>query len=220
MKTNSYLESIYEVSQAVDHSGDPYWCCELTLEKIAALGLRNGMIKIMDHDPGVVGGGEVINDHLRIGIIDRVSRKGKPLIAVMDSGESGADGNTVYYICVPVRYDHVTMAVLAAEHENAGEDDLENDLQLLSILASLLVAPIKQIISGSGSEASPLRAKNAKLPLTRMVENFERKLIIEALRKTMGNQTKAAALLGVSLRIINYRIGKLNLDYRRFRKVG
>jgi Nif-specific regulatory protein len=49
------------------------------------------------------------------------------------------------------------------------------------------------------------------------VENFERELIIAALKRTGGNQTKAAKDLGTSLRVINYKINKYRIDCRVFR---
>ena len=221
MKTNTYLENIYEASKVGDDATDPYRCVEQILEKIEAVGLRNGTIKIIDGDHGWVGReDEALSDRLRGGIIERVARKGRPLIAALDGGERVNDGNGSYLICVPVRYGHDTMAVLAAEHQNVDEDVLEKDLQFLSVLSSLLVVPVQRIQPSSDQKGVSLSAKKTKLPLTRLVENFERELIVAALKKTLGNQTKAAALLGVSLRIINYRIGKLNLDYRRFRKVN
>ena len=52
---------------------------------------------------------------------------------------------------------------------------------------------------------------------TGAVENFERELIIDSLKKCQGNQTKAAQLLDTSLRIINYKIAKLNINPRQFK---
>jgi len=49
------------------------------------------------------------------------------------------------------------------------------------------------------------------------VENFERELIVEALKQANGNQTKAAQLLETSLRIINYKIHRYNIEPRKFR---
>lgn len=49
------------------------------------------------------------------------------------------------------------------------------------------------------------------------VENFERELIVEALKKTNGNQTKAANLLDSSLRIINYKIGRYEIDPKQYK---
>jgi Nif-specific regulatory protein len=49
------------------------------------------------------------------------------------------------------------------------------------------------------------------------VERFEREMIIDALKKTNGNQTKAAALLDTSLRIINYKIHNYGIDPKQFK---
>ncbi|MEN8141691.1 MAG: sigma 54-interacting transcriptional regulator [Thermodesulfobacteriota bacterium] len=55
------------------------------------------------------------------------------------------------------------------------------------------------------------------LPFSAAVENFERELIIEALKQTKGNQTKAAKHLGSSLRIINYKIHKLDIQAKDYK---
>lgn len=48
-------------------------------------------------------------------------------------------------------------------------------------------------------------------PLSDAVDEFERELIMKALQRTGFNQTKAAALLGTSRRILKYRIEKLKI---------
>ena len=47
---------------------------------------------------------------------------------------------------------------------------------------------------------------------TAAVENFEKELIIDGLKKNNGNQTKTAKYLDTSLRIINYKIHQYNID--------
>jgi Nif-specific regulatory protein len=54
--------------------------------------------------------------------------------------------------------------------------------------------------------------------LSGAVANFEKEMIIEALADTGGNQTRAAKLLDTSLRIINYKINKYNIDVSQFKK--
>lgn len=49
------------------------------------------------------------------------------------------------------------------------------------------------------------------------VRNFEIELITEALKDSQGNQTKAAENLGITKRMIQYKITKYEIDYRRFR---
>ncbi len=55
------------------------------------------------------------------------------------------------------------------------------------------------------------------LSLSAAVENCERELIVEALKKVNGNQTKTAELLDTSLRIINYKIHKYNIDVQDYK---
>jgi Nif-specific regulatory protein len=56
--------------------------------------------------------------------------------------------------------------------------------------------------------------------LSSVVEAEERSLIINALQETGGNQTKAAKVLGTTKRIIQYKITKLGINPKLFRKHG
>jgi len=47
---------------------------------------------------------------------------------------------------------------------------------------------------------------------------FEKELIIDSLKMSRGNISLAAAELGTTKRILNYKIGKMGIDYREFRK--
>lgn len=67
--------------------------------------------------------------------------------------------------------------------------------------------------SESTNEGNPLSLSSA-------VENFERELIIDALKKAKGNQTKTAKLLDTSLRIINYKIHKYEIEPSDFKIKG
>ncbi len=49
--------------------------------------------------------------------------------------------------------------------------------------------------------------------LATMTRNYERKLIIQALTETNGNQAKAARLLNTTQRIIGYKIKQLNIQF-------
>ncbi len=64
--------------------------------------------------------------------------------------------------------------------------------------------------------ADPRSAENP-LSLTAAVENFEKELIIEGLKKNNGNQTKTAKYLDSSLRIINYKIHQYDIDPKKYR---
>jgi len=47
--------------------------------------------------------------------------------------------------------------------------------------------------------------------------NYERELIIDALKSARGNMAKAARLLSTTERIIGYRIRKLDIEPKKYR---
>jgi len=55
------------------------------------------------------------------------------------------------------------------------------------------------------------------LSLSAAVENFEKDLIIDGLKKNRGNQTQTAKSLDTSLRIINYKIHQYDIDPKTFK---
>ncbi len=57
----------------------------------------------------------------------------------------------------------------------------------------------------------------SRVDLITTVEIYEKDLILDALKSSRGNQAKAAVLLGSTERIINYKVKKYQIDYRRFR---
>jgi DNA-binding NtrC family response regulator len=54
--------------------------------------------------------------------------------------------------------------------------------------------------------------------LDQIVETFERNIIEKALKETHGNQTKAAQLLGISKRKIQYKVNMYGIDYRSIKE--
>jgi len=57
----------------------------------------------------------------------------------------------------------------------------------------------------------------AKLSFTPAVEAFEKEMIIEALKKSNGISSRAAQELGLTQRIMNYKIDKYGIEPRRFK---
>ncbi len=76
------------------------------------------------------------------------------------------------------------------------------------VIQSLHLPPTLQ--SGTSNSGKPLS-------MSAMVANFERELIIEALKQCNGNQTRAAKYLDTSLRIINYKIHNYGIDPKQFK---
>ena len=93
--------------------------------------------------------------------------------------------------------------------------ELENLLERLTILTpheSITLDDLPREMR-SAEPVAPL--KDAVLegarPLGEAVDEFERAIILKALKKTRFNQTKAAALLGTSRRVLRYRMEKLQI---------
>jgi Nif-specific regulatory protein len=80
-----------------------------------------------------------------------------------------------------------------------------------STITSVHLPPTLQSAESVGSSSG------RPLSFGQAVENFERDLIIEALKQCNGNQTKAAERLETSLRIINYKIHNYGIDPRQYK---
>ena len=65
--------------------------------------------------------------------------------------------------------------------------------------------------TGTESDTLPDRS------LEDAVASLEREMIIDALKNTRGNATKAAALLKTTVRKFNYKAKTYNVDYRLYR---
>ncbi len=65
------------------------------------------------------------------------------------------------------------------------------------------------------SDTSNTRSED--LSYEEMVSNFEREIIIDALKKTKGNKSKAADLLKTTQRIIGYKIANLEIDFNKYK---
>ncbi len=62
--------------------------------------------------------------------------------------------------------------------------------------------------------------ESAGTTLTGSVENLEREMILEALKSTHGHQGNAARQLGITLRILGYKIQKYNIDPKIYASKG
>ncbi|MBO5781257.1 MAG: AAA family ATPase, partial [Opitutales bacterium] len=71
--------------------------------------------------------------------------------------------------------------------------------------------------TGQSTNTSKL-SEEAEVDFTAMVRSFERELISEALKIHRGNATAAARHLGISQRIMNYKIKNLGIDSSIYKK--
>jgi len=76
---------------------------------------------------------------------------------------------------------------------------------------------IKSIHLPPTLQTSESTTSDKPLSLATAVENFERELIVDALKKNNGNQTKAAKSLDTSLRIINYKIHGYGINPKQYK---
>ena len=95
-----------------------------------------------------------------------------------------------------------------------------NVRELRNIVERVLVLHANREIIGAselpdpvGVAAAPARpVPDEGAPLSEAVDAFERRMVVEALRKAGGVQTRAAQLLGTTRRILNYRMQRLGIQ--------
>jgi two-component system response regulator PilR (NtrC family) len=96
--------------------------------------------------------------------------------------------------------------------------ELENLIERAVTLApgdriSADTLPTLSPMSTASAHASPPPGMPPEgLDLEKVVEDFERGIIIKALEHTRGNRTEAARLLGVTFRSLRYRLSKLGIS--------
>ncbi|MHB8110137.1 MAG: sigma-54 interaction domain-containing protein [Syntrophorhabdaceae bacterium] len=95
--------------------------------------------------------------------------------------------------------------------------ELENCIERAVLLTKTDTIDLMHLPPSLQTKSSPVEKQDSGM-LSSVVEAQERTLIIETLQTTNGNQTQAAKILGTTKRIIQYKIGKLGIDPRAFRK--
>jgi two-component system response regulator PilR (NtrC family) len=113
--------------------------------------------------------------------------------------------------------DTEAMQALIAYHFPGNVRELENLVERAVILApsDRLTLDAFPTLGGVSAAAPCLNhapfVPETGLDLERVVEDFERSILISALERTGGNRTEAARLLGVSFRSLRYRLSKLGI---------
>jgi len=105
--------------------------------------------------------------------------------------------------------------LLFAYHWPGNVRELENCIE-----RALLIAPGDTIES---SHLPPSLQINTESPqrknrgtLTVLVDSYERTLINNVLKETLGNQSRAARILGTTKRVIQYKVQKYGIDPKLF----
>ena len=159
--------------------------------------------------------------HYRIGegITGKVMKLGIPMVVPDLSKEpyflnktrarAPRDLHGVAFICLPIKIGGEVLGVLSVER--AARDaraSLEEDLRVLTIVASLIGHAVRL----RQEQARPLETAGGWTKL----REFERQLLMRALKETDGVQVKAAARLGITPRQLAYKMQKHRI-IREFR---
>lgn len=98
--------------------------------------------------------------------------------------------------------------------------ELENCIERAVLLSKTDMIDCVHLPPSLQIREKELDRKERSSKLSSVIEAEERSLIINALQETGGNQTKSAKILGTTKRIIQYKIGKLGINPKLFRKHG
>jgi two-component system response regulator AtoC len=104
-----------------------------------------------------------------------------------------------------------TVEWLTAQEWRGNVRELENAIERAAVLSSGEVLHPGDFEPGAAAAAAP-GARLVPVPLQEAVERAEREAIVTALAATHGNRRAAAALLGVSLRTLFYKIGRYDIE--------
>jgi len=118
------------------------------------------------------------------------------------------------------------MALLVGYHWPGNVRELRNIVERMLVLyrQEPVLRPefLPEEFHGPAASTSAGRLPSGRLPpgrtLSQAVEDFERGLVLGALREAGGVQTRAARLLGTTRRILGYRLTRLGIRPEEFRK--
>ena len=113
------------------------------------------------------------------------------------------------------RISTTAIDMLMRYHWPGNVRELQNCIERAVILSE------DNVIHGYHLPPSLQTAESSGTPYTgslqQKLDSIEQEMIIEALKRTKGNMSRAAAQLGLSDRIMGLRMKKFSVDYRKFR---
>ncbi len=114
------------------------------------------------------------------------------------------------------RIDTLAIDMLMAYHWPGNVRELENAIERAVLLVKNGVLRAHLLPPSLQMKAMESRTQK-RGKLEQLVASYEVELILDALKDAQGNQTLAAKLLGTSKRVIQYKIKKYEIDYRKFK---
>jgi transcriptional regulator with PAS, ATPase and Fis domain len=123
----------------------------------------------------------------------------------------------------PVEISSVALQMLMAFAWPGNIRELKNTVESAAVIAENgFIEPAQlpsKIAGGFGPEAAADYKLPSSLSLDDRLQEIERSIIIEALTKTGGVQTRATELLGINQRSLWHRIKKLNIDVKGLKNI-
>ncbi len=120
-----------------------------------------------------------------------------------------------------VSINQMAMNMMKAYHWPTNVRELENCIERAVIISagqSITVSDLPPSLQTAQSINSPLFADSENADFQKLVDDFERDIIVEALTSNNGNAAATARRLSVSRRILNYKIDKLSIIVKSFKK--
>lgn len=119
-----------------------------------------------------------------------------------------------------VSINQVAMNMLKSYHWPSNVRELENCIERAVIISagqSITASDLPPSLQTAQTANSPIFSDDGQLDFKKLVGDFERDIIVEALTLKSGNAAAAARRLSVSRRILNYKIEKLGLAAKSFK---
>ena len=160
----SELALLFDISQILDQSMDLRDVVHPVLQTISKhTGMVRGTLTLLDRDTGelVIEGAHGLSHHeqqrgrylLGEGITGRVVQSGRAMVVPKVSEEplflnktrarANLSRDEISFICVPIKVENETIGTLSVDHLFQESESLEEDVRLLSIIASMISQAVK-----------------------------------------------------------------------------
>ncbi len=177
------LSLLFEIGQILDRTFDLRDELGPVLKAIAArTGMLRGTITLLDWEMGelrIEGAHGLSSDELERGrykpgegIVGRVVQTGRPMVVPRISQEpsflnrtqsrKGLNKEDISYICVPIKMENVVLGTLSADRIFSEEVSLDEDVRLMSIIASMIARAV-MLRRKSQEERNKLLEENERL---------------------------------------------------------
>jgi DNA-binding NtrC family response regulator len=132
-------------------------------------------------------------------------------------------GDPPRWLSVPIRHGEEAVGILAADFAAPTPQAAADHARLLTIAAGLIAADLQSRRLGridrpdsSADAPAPETPRHPPGTLKARVKMLERELVIDALRAHRGSVALAARELGITPRMVRYKIDELAIDHKRF----